>query len=164
MSDVIFEYKKSACCNFLGGNTDGFEISIKKEGAIIYREFDFDDNTLDIKEYQISKDSIEKIKEAIKINSEIFRINDKLDNGSLDGNANQFLFANEKTIKKICALNIQDSIDDGNKIRNEYLERYGENLRQERIVLKLFFEICNILKEEKLELDLYVFINNREDN
>lgn len=31
MTDVIFEYKESACCNFLDRNTDGFEISIKKK-------------------------------------------------------------------------------------------------------------------------------------
>lgn len=164
MSDIIFEYKESACCNFLGGNTDGFEVSVKKEGVIIYRKFDFYNNTLNIKEYKIKKDTIERIKKAIENNSEIFTINEKLDNGSLDGNANQFIFGNEKTLKKICAVNIQDSIGDGNEIRSEILGMYGDNLRQERIVLKLFFEICNILKEEKLELDLYGFINNRENN
>ena len=37
------------------------------------------------------------------------------------------------------------------------MKEYGENLKQERIVLKTFFEICDILKEEKFELDLYKF-------
>ena len=78
-------------------------------------------------------------------------------NGSLDGCGNEFWFANKKRNRQILAWNIDDSIDDGHKVREEYLKEYGENLKQERIVLKLFFEICDILKEEKFELSLYKF-------
>ena len=90
-------------------------------------------------------------------NCEIFDINSRLDNGSLDGCCNEFWFANKKRNRQILAWNIDDSIDDGHKVREEYLKEYGENLKQERIVLKLFFEICDILKEEKFELSLYKF-------
>ena len=44
----------------------------------------------------------------------------------------------------------------------EYLKKYGENLKQERAVLKIFFEICDILKEENFELNLYKFKTNNK--
>lgn len=157
MNYPIFEYKEFASCNFLGGNTNSFEIKIQENGTIEYKKSDFNDNTLEFEFYQLSKDGVEKIKSSIENNCEIFDINSKLNNGSLDGCGNEFWFANEKRNRQILAWNIDESIDDGHKVREEYLKEYGENLKQERIVLKLFFEICDILKKEKFELNLYKF-------
>lgn len=157
MNYSIFEYKEFASCNFLGGNTNSFEIKIKSDGIIEYQENDFDGKSLKLAFYQLSLKAIDKIKKSIEDNNEVFNVNSHLDNGSLDGCGNEFWFSNGNKNRKILAWNIDNSIDDGNKIRSEYLKEYGENLKQERLVLKLFFEICNILKEENFEMDLYNF-------
>ena len=153
----IFEYKKNASSNFLGGNTGSFEVKILENGTIEYIEFDFKGNMIKFKSYCLSKEGVEKIKKCIKKNCKIFDINSRLDNGSSDGYGNEFWFANKEKNRKIIAWNIYNSIDTGRKIKEEYLKEYGENLKQERIVIKTFFEICDILKEEKFELDLYKF-------
>lgn len=51
MNYPIFEYKEFASCNFLGGNTNSFEIKIQENGTIEYKESDFNDNTLEFKFY-----------------------------------------------------------------------------------------------------------------
>ena len=157
MSYSIFEYKKFASCNFLGGNTNSFEVKIKDDGIVEYQESDFKGKNLKLAFYQLKIETIEKIKKLIENNSEIFDVNSHLDNGSLDGCGNEFWFANTNRNRKILAWNIDISINDGRIIEEEYLKKYGENLKQERLVLKLFFEICNILKEEDYELSLYSF-------
>lgn len=67
-----------------------------------------------------------------------------------------------KKNRQILAWNIDNSIDNGYKASEEYLKKYGENLKQERVVLKIFFEICDILKEENFELNLYKFKTNNK--
>ncbi len=158
----IFEYKKFAACNFLGGNTDSFEIKISEDGCIEYHKTDFDGNNLEFNFYKLSDSGISKIKKCIQGNYEVFDINSMLNNGSYDGCGNEFWFANEKKNRRIVAWNIDDSIDDGHKIRKEYLKEYGANLLQERKVLKLFFEICNVLVKEKFELNLFEFKTNNK--
>ncbi len=138
MKDSIFKHKEFASCNFLCGNTNGFEIKIEEDGTIEHRKTDFNDNTLELNFYQLSKSGVEKIKKSIKDNYEIFNINSRLNNGSLDGCGNEFWFADEKRNRQILAWNIDDSIDDGHKVREEYLKEYGENLKQERIICNLW--------------------------
>lgn len=159
----IFEYKEFASCNFLGGNINGFEIEIKDcdELNLIYREFSFDDKeTLTYKAYSISKECIDNIKIIIQNKSEIFDVNTRLSNGSLDGSGQTFWFSTENKNREINAWNIDDSIDDGHEIREEYLLEYGDNLRQERLVLDVFFQICKELKKEGIILELYKFKGN----
>lgn len=67
MNYPIFEYKEFASCNFLGGNTNSFEIKIQENGTIEYKESDFNDNTLEFKFYQLSKDGVEKKKNLLRI-------------------------------------------------------------------------------------------------
>lgn len=157
MAYSIFEYKEFASCNFLGGNTDSFEIKVGNDGIIEYQKNNFNDERLELAYYKLKLDLVKKIEEIIESNAEIFNVNSHLDNGSLDGCGNEFWFAYKNRNRKILAWNIDLSIDDGHKIRKEYLKKYGENLKQERLVLKVFFEICNILKEEGYKLDLYNF-------
>lgn len=159
----IFEYKEFASCNFLGGDTNGFEIEIKNTDKLNlnYRKFSFDDKeTLEYKVYSISIERIEEIKNIIKNNSAIFSVNTILNNGSLDGAGQKFWFSTENKNREITSWNIDDSIDNGQKIRKEYLEEYGDNLKQERLVLDVFFEICKVLKKENIILELYKFKGN----
>jgi hypothetical protein len=62
MNYSIFEYKKWASCNFLGGDTNSFEVKIQENGTIEYKESDFNKNTLKSEFYQLSKEGVEKIK------------------------------------------------------------------------------------------------------
>lgn len=158
----IFKYKEFASCNFLSGDTNSFEISISdyEEFNLKYEKNDFDENPIEYKLYTISQKSIEKIKNIIYQNENIFDVNSNLDNGSLDGSGQTFWFATAKRNREITTSNIEDSINDGHDIRKEYLDKYGENLRQERLVLKVFFEISKVLKKEGIILELYKFKGN----
>ena len=160
----IFEYKEFASCNFLGGDTNSFEVKItdSSELNLSYTKENFNNEILEYKLYSLPLRCIDEIKEVIKKNQEIFDINSSLNNGSLDGSGQTFWFSTEKRNRKIIAWNIDDSIDDGHTIRKEYLDEYGDNLRQERIVLNLFFEICKILKKENIILELYKFKGNKK--
>ena len=160
----IFEYKEFASCNFLGGDTNSFEIKItdSSELNLSYTKVNFNDEILEYKLYSLPLRCIDEIKEVIKKNQEIFDINSSLNNGSLDGSGQTFWFSTEKKNREITAWNIDYSIDDGHTIRKEYLDEYGDNLRQERTVLNLFFEICKILKKENIILELYKFKGNKK--
>lgn len=157
MSYCIFKYEKFASCNFLGGDTNKFSVEITNDCVLEYKKEDFAGNTIEFNYYNISEESIEKIKNIVEKNNEVFAVNSILDNGSIDGCGNKFWFANPKRNREILAWNIDESINDGHSIREEYLEEYGDNLKQERLVLKVFFEICNVLKNDKIKLDLYKF-------
>ena len=159
MSYSIFEYKEFAACNFLGGNTNSFEVRILEKGEIEYRKANFNNKTLEYTIYELSQATVAKIKETIEKNNKIFEVNSKLNNGTLDGNGNEFWFADEKRNRQILAWNIQASMSNNNGSENDEEETSfkKENKIQERIVLKLFFEICDILKQDGFELDLYKF-------
>lgn len=160
----IFRYKEFAACNFLGGDTNSFEICIKDSDNynLEFTSETFDGDFIESKMYKISKDSVDKIKNIINDNKEIFDVNSSLNNGSLDGAGQKFWFANEDRNREILAWNIDDSIDNGQEVRKEYLEEYGDNLRQERIVLKVFYQICEVLKTDGITLDLYNFVGNEK--
>ena len=160
MSYSIFEYRKSSSCNFLDEGANGFEVKIEANGIIEYSEFDFEENCLEYKLYQLSQDGVRKIMRAIENNSEVFNVNSVLDNGSDDGDENRFWFSTKKRNIEIVDWNIGDSIDELQV--DDSMIRFDECLSQERIVLKLFFEICDILKNEKFKLNLDEFkINSR---
>lgn len=158
----IFRYQEFASCNFLGGDTNSFKVTVSNSTQynLKYEKYDFDDNLLEYKLYTISKNAIEAIKNIIFQNENIFEVNSRLNNGSVDGAGHEFWFATEKRNREIIAWNIDDSIDNGQDIRKEYLNEYGDNLKQERLVLKIFFEISNVLKKEGIILDLYKFQGN----
>lgn len=52
-----------------------------------------------------------------------------------------------KKEKYIIAWNIDNSRDNRQEIRKEYLAEYGDNLRQERLILKIFYDIRNALRK-----------------
>lgn len=160
----IFRYQEFASCNFIGGDTNSFNVTVSDSTQynLKYEKYDFDHKLLEYKLYTISKNTIEAIKNIIFQNENIFEVNSRLNNGSVDGTGHKFWFATEKRNREIIAWNIDDSIDNGQDIRKEYLDEYGDNLKQERLVLKIFFEISNVLKKEGIILDLYKFQGNTE--
>ena len=157
----IFEYREFASCNFLDGNTNSFKVKIDNTGTVEYELEDSEENTLELHFYEISKESVSKISDIINKNEEIFEVNSYLNNGSLDGSGNEFFFSNNNRNRLILAWNIDDSIDEGEEIRTEYLKEYGENLKQERLVLKVFYEICKVLKKKKY-IWIYIILEQIE--
>lgn len=157
----VFEYKQFASCNFLGGNTNSFKVKIDNNGTVEYELEDFEENLIESHFYEISKESVAKIIEIINNNEEIFEVNSYLDNGSSDGEGNEFFFSNNKRNRNILAWNIGSS--NYEESRKEYLKEYGENLKQERLVLEIFFKICKVLKQEKIFMDLYQFKTHKKD-
>lgn len=161
IENFIFAYKSFAACNCLSDDTDGFELLVREDGLLKYQTFTFEGCVIDLAFYKLQPETLEKIKNTMEAHAEIFEVNSQLRNGSMDGTFHQFLFTAAGKEREILALNIENSMDDQRKIRKAYRKAYGETLRQERIVLNLFFEICAILKEEKYELALDHFITPR---
>ena len=73
----IFEYKEFASCNFLGGDTNSFEVKItdSSELNLSYTKENFNNEILEYKLYSLPLRCIDEIKEVIKKNQEIFDIN-----------------------------------------------------------------------------------------
>ena len=66
MNYSIFEYKAFASCNFLGVDSNNFDIKIQEDGTIEYEEFDLNNNILQCDFYSLSPKGIEKIKNLLK--------------------------------------------------------------------------------------------------
>ena len=145
---TVFEYKNVKMKIDLSKNEYvGFEISIKSNGLVKYKEILFSE-----KSYELNKSTIDKIEQVIENNKEIFNINDKF-YGLKDGCFNIFTFSNKNMTKKISVPNIEKQI---NEIENN-VEEENVELKQKKIVLSLFFEIADILREENFDLTLNSF-------
>ena len=159
----IFSYKTYPAFYCVYGNDKKILVEINSNFTLEYSEENMKGEPLKSNYYDISNECIENIKKVIENNKEIFDVNSSLNNGSLDGSMQEFWFASNTRNRKVSAYNIDDSIDDGHEIREEYMKQYGENLKQERLVLKVFFEICDELKKDGFNLDLFKFSTDKKD-
>lgn len=156
----IFSYKYFASNNFLGANSDGFEVLLFDcidSFNLVYRELDFDNNVLDVKKYLLSKECINNIIEILNNNSQIFQIPNNLNNGSCDGSGNEFYFSNGNLDNNILAWNIDISDISDKDLTEDYLNEYSKNLLNEKFVLKVFKLITKELKKHNIILSLFKF-------
>lgn len=145
---------------------DGFKIVITDTGIIDYKITNIDGEFKFRKKYQISTYSIQKIQSLINKNKKIFKFYDDLDINVLDGTGHEFYFLNNNKKKRITAWNIEESQNYSfiwmfilfiiSFFNNDIKELY-KNVKQERFLLKLFFKISDILKNEGYLLELYNF-------
>lgn len=142
-------------CGWEDYDDGGFSCVINSEGLLEYKTYIFSNKEKSCKTYYISKNTVNNIKKIILKNQKIIdRIPENLDNGSCDGNLNEFVFYN----KRISALNIQHVNANLIKVLNfKYYVEYRNNIRNENNVMKIFDKICGLLKQENIFLGLNSF-------
>lgn len=161
----IFSYSKFSAFGSID-DYDGFKIEIFDNGVLYYKTINIDDECKTIKKYKISISSIKKIQDLINSNKKIFRFYDDLDICTLDGCGHEFIFFNNKKEKKITAWNIEESKNFKfihiiiflliSLFNKEFKETY-KNIKQQQFLLKLFYKISDILKQEGYILNIYEF-------
>lgn len=161
----IFSYSEFSAFGSID-DYDGFKIDIMDNGTIYYKTINIDEEVKCIKRYRISHLLVSHIQNLINKNKKIFKFYDDLDNGTLDGTGHKFYFFSNKKKKEIVAWNIEVSkkihliymiflflICLFNKdIREEY-----QNIKQQKLLLKIFYKISSILKKEGYILGIYEF-------
>lgn len=152
---IIFGYMNFPSCGWEDCDDGGFSCVINSERLLEYKTYIFSRKEKDCKTYYISKNTINNIKKIISKNQKIIdRIPEDLDNGSCDGNLNEFVFYN----KRISALNIEPVNANLIKVLNlKYYFEYRNNIRNENNVMKIFDKICGLLKQENIFLSLKSF-------
>ncbi len=152
---IIFGYMNFPSCGWEDIDDGGFSCVINSDGFLEYKTYIFPQKEKRCKTYYISESTINDIKEIISQNWKIIdNIPENLDNGSCDGELNNFVFNN----KKISALNIEQVDANLVKVLNfKYYAEYRNNIRNENKVLEIFNKICKLLKQEKVFLSLSSF-------
>ena len=156
MSYNIFEYKKVD--KSLGKDlSDGFKIKINSDGILEVRKFYENENSTIEKTHQLTMESMEKIKNIIEENDEIFNLETYFELENLDKvEENEFFFSNNKKNIKIMTFNMSGHYFKFPETTSgiEKMKGYFESIS---ILLNIFMKISNILKEEKYSLTLSDF-------
>ena len=156
MSYNIFEYRRLD--KSLGQDwVHSFEIKINSDGRLEVKIFYENGNNTIEKTHQLTSKSIEKIKNVIKENNEIFNLDTNLELENLDKvEENEFFFSNNEKNIKIMTFGMSGHYFKFPEtiLGIEKMKGYFEGLF---ILLNVFVKISNILKEEKYCLTLSDF-------
>lgn len=153
--EILFGYRSSSadCCEY-GVDDDGFSFIIYKDGSATYSTYVVSNITKKHKTLKLSEQTVKEITSIIDKNKKKISALDKdIDNGSDDGDFNIFTFGK----KKISTLNIEEHDIKMTKLNNpRYFIEYHHVMLQENIIMKIFKEICAILrKNHAIKLDLF---------
>ena len=156
-STINFSYRlgNAACCQY--GQYEGFKVEIFYDGKIEYSEYAVQNILLKQEQYALKSYVIDKILDVIN-ESEIESIPKNLDNGSCDGDRNEFVFYKNRREYKITAWNI---IDEEYITEKEKDDKYKENNFYEWEVMKIFNKITAILKIAGFKMSLSSFVKDR---
>lgn len=163
--EILFEYRSGNASDCAEGDDDGFSFIIYKDGSATYSTYIVSNITKKHKIFKVSEQTVKEITSIIDKNKkEISTLDKDIDNGSDDGDFNDFTFGN----KTIFTLNIEENDIKMIKLNNpRYFIEYYHVMLQENIIMKIFKEICAILrKNHAIRLDLcsakipiWLFIN-----
>lgn len=152
--EILFGYRLSSadCCEY-GVDDDGFSFVIYKDGNATYSTYIVENITKKHRTLKISAKTVREIISIIDKNKkEISSLDKDIDNGSDDGVFNIFTFGK----KTISTLNIDEHDIKMTMLNNpRYFMEYHHVMVQENIIMKIFKEICVILrKNHAIRLDL----------
>lgn len=152
-SNVLFRYMDVPSCGWVGEDDGGFSIDIYPNGDLIYKTYIYDEIEKTRTIFEIDSKSIEQIMKVLATYEQsINQMDEYLDNGSDDGDENIFIING----KKIITWNIEYSDENELKKTNQkYYEKYLSVIRQEKILLEVFYQISKILKTQGIKLRLY---------
>lgn len=156
---ILFAYKtKSSVCYNSPDYCEykGFSFTIYVDGTAEYVLYVMPDTPKITKTFVINTENIKSIASVIEKYSDILlHIPVSLDNGSLDGNYNEFTFYNKKIYSSNICIN---DIEETKKFNYSYYKKYYKNMVNENSVMEVFGEICNIIrKNNNIYIDLYKF-------
>ncbi|MCM1506116.1 MAG: hypothetical protein NC177_03125 [Ruminococcus flavefaciens] len=145
MKKILFGYRLSNadCCTY--GDDDGFLFAIYVDGTAIYNKYVVEDTIVKSRKFKVSDRTVSEINAILdRYNNKIFRLKKNLDNGSYDGTFSIFTFRS----KEITTLNIEEhNIKLTAVVNPEYFIKYRKVMIQENIIMKIFREICAVLRK-----------------
>lgn len=152
--EILFKYRLGNASDCTDGDDDGFSFIIYKDGNATYSTYIVENIIKKHKTFKISTKTVREIISIIDKNKkEISSLDKDIDNGSCDGDFNIFTFGN----KTISTLNIDEHDIKMTVLNNpRYFIEYYHVMVQENIIMKIFKEICAVLrKNHAIRLDLY---------
>lgn len=141
---ILFGYRLSnaSCCTY--GDDDGFLFAVYEDGTAIYNKYIVPDTVKRSRNFRLSDMTVSEIRNIIDINKrKIMSFDKDIDNGSCDGDFNEFIFDG----KKISTLNICDDMEFIFLFNPaDYIKHYHV-IRQEKQIIRIFREICAVLRK-----------------
>lgn len=168
MKKILFGYRLSSadCCED-GVDDDGFSLDIYNDGTALYQAYVFNDIPKKCRKFKVSDRTVSEINAILdRYNNKISGLDKSLDNGSDDGTFSTFTFRG----KKITTLNIEEhNIKLTAVVNPEYFIKYHKVMVQENIIMRIFREICSVLRKNhairlKLEsvfIPMWLFIGGK---
>ncbi len=142
---ILFSYRTSNadCCT--EGDDDGFLLAIYDDGTAVYNKYVVENTIAKSRKFKVSDKTVSEISAVLdKYKKKISALDRDIDNGSCDGDFNIFTFRN----KKISTLNIDEHDTKIISMMNPtYYIKYHHVIVQENIIIKIFKEICAILRK-----------------
>ncbi|MBS6604870.1 MAG: hypothetical protein KH313_03790 [Lachnospiraceae bacterium] len=148
----IFSYQTSPVVGW-EGEYGGFSLELFGNGNLRYCTYKLFDDIQLMQMFKVDRDTVYGIYELIQeTKEEIGEIPRNLDNGSHEGWINEFHFIGQE---KIVARNIKTSLPKLTMFtKRSYYEKYRENMANENSVLRIFHEICRMLRTQGVRLSL----------
>lgn len=148
----IFSYRTEPVSGW-EGDDGGFSIELYGNGNLRYCVYRLFDNIQLMQMFKLDRNTVYAVYNIIERSREKLRkIPERLDNGSEDGVLNTFQFWK---CERITAVNIQETFTKGIMLTDyAYYQEYKENMKHENFVMKVFKDICRILKGAEVNLTL----------
>lgn len=149
---LVFAYKT---CPVSGweGDDGGFSLELYGNGNLKYCTYKLFDNIQLMQMFKLDPETVYTFCDIIeKSGEQLALIPERLDNGSEDGVLNEFQFLG---YDRITASNIRESFVKGMRlVKPSYYKEYKDNMEYENALLKIFKEVCKVLKEKDVHLTL----------
>ena len=148
----IFSYRVKPAYG-MEGEYGGFSIELYGNGNLRYCVYRLLDDIQKMEMFKLKKETVYAVYGIIDhARKRLDAIPENLNNGSLDGMLNEFFFDD---FKWITAWNIEESFIRGVMLKNyDYYRKYKENMKYENAVLRIFKEICKVLRKSGVDLSL----------
>ena len=149
---IVFSYQTGPVSGW-EGDDGGFSVELFGNGNLRYCTYKLFDDIQLMQMFKIDRKSVYAVYDIIeKAREQLKQIPDRLDNGSKDGVLNEFQFWG---CERITATNIREEFIKGVMLMNRaYYQEYKQNMQYENTVLKVFKEICKVLKAAEVNLTL----------
>lgn len=149
---LVFAYQTGPVSGW-EGDDGGFSVELYGNGNLRYCTYKLFDNIQLLQMFKLDRKTVYAVYDIIeKSREQLEKIPGRLDNGSSDGVMNEFCFLD---CDRITAINIREEFIKGICLVNRsYYKEYKQNIKDENTVLKVFKEICKVLKTQSVDLTL----------
>lgn len=150
--DIVFGYMCAPSFGFFGQSDGGFSVALYSDVKLVYKTYIFDKREKDKEELYVPTETVEQIKAVLcEHQTDIDGFQEHVDNGSLDGDGNFFIFSG----KEFIVWNITYSDEDELKENNPgYYKKYVSVVKQQNMMLIIFVKIAEILERYGINLNV----------